>query len=264
VHLQAWPAADAALVDEDLERRMAVVLRAVELGRSVRAEHDLKTRQPLAAARIKAADPRDAARLREPELSRLVAEELNVRAVEIVDRADFRTLSAKPDWKRLGPRLGPKLKAVGAAVAQLGEGVLDAFAESGRLQLRVEGEMLDFDREDIVLTEKGREGFAVAGGSGLLLALDTRLDDDLIAEGRAREIVNRVQNARKTAGLDVSDRIVLRLAGSEDLLAAARRYEKLILAEVLGTTMQIGKAPAGAQDFDIDGATLSVAVARAS
>ncbi len=264
VHLADWPVADDALVDAALERRMAVVLRAVELGRSVRAAHDLRTRQPLAVAKVKAADPRDAQRLREPELLRLLAEELNVRAVEVVERADFRTLSAKPDWKRLGPRLGPRLKAVGAAVAQLGEGVLEAFAESGRLSLRVEGEMLEFDREDIVLVERGREGYAVAGGGGLLLALDTRLDDDLLSEGRAREVVSRVQNARKAAGLEVSDRIVLRLAGDADLLAAARRHEALILGEVLGVRLEIGAdPPAGAQEFEVDGALLAVGVERA-
>ncbi len=265
VHLHDWPVADPALVDAELERRMAVVLRAVELGRSVRAAHDLRTRQPLAAAKIKAADPADAARLRQPELSRLLAEELNVRAVEVVDRADFRSLSAKPDWKRLGPRFGPRLKAVADAVGQVGEGVLEAFAESGRLSLRVEGEMLDLDREDVILTEKGREGYAVAGGGGLVLALDTRLDDDLLSEGRAREVVNRVQQARRKAGLEVSDRIVLRLAGSDDLLAAARRHEKLILGEVLGTKLEYGGRPAaGAQEFEVDGATLHVAVERSA
>jgi isoleucyl-tRNA synthetase len=263
VHLADWPVADDALVDTELERRMAVVLCAVELGRSVRAAHDLRTRQPLAVAKVKAADPRDAARLREPELAALLAGELNVRAVEVVERADFRTLTAKPDWKRLGPRFGPKLKAVGAAVGQLGEGVLEAFAESGQLSLRVEGEMLEFDRQDIVLVEKGREGYAVAGGGGLVLALDTRLDDDLLSEGRAREIVNRVQNARKAAGLEVSDRIVLRLSGGADLLAAARRHEVLILGEVLGTRLEVGdEPPAGAQEFDVDGARLAVGVER--
>ena len=262
VHLADWPAADGDLVDAELERRMAVVLRAVELGRSVRAAHDLRVRQPLAVAKIKAADAQDAERLRDPELARLVAEELNVRLVEVVDRADFRTLSAKPDWKRLGPRLGARMKAAGAAIARVSEAELEAFAESGRLALAIDGETVAFDREDIVLVEKGREGYAVAGGGGLVLALDTRLDDDLLSEGRAREIVNRVQNARKTAGLDVSDRIVLRLSGSEDLLAAARRHERLILGEVLGTRMEIGAA-AGAQEFDVDGAMLGVGVEKA-
>jgi isoleucyl-tRNA synthetase len=142
------------------------------------------------------------------------------------------------------------------------EAELEAFAESGRLALALDGESIAFDREDIVLVEKGREGYAVAGDAGLVLALDTRLDDDLLSEGRAREIVNRVQNARKTAGLDVSDRIVLRLSGSEDLLAAARRHERLILGEVLGTRMEISAA-AGGQEFEVDGAKLGVGVEKA-
>jgi isoleucyl-tRNA synthetase len=269
VHLADWPAAAPALVNEELERQMAVVLGAVELGRSVRAAHDLKVRQPLAAAQIKAREPADAALLRQPDLARLVREELNVRALEVVDRADFRTLSAKPDWKRLGPRLGPRMKAAAAAVARLDEPALEAFEASGRLQLTLDGEAVAFDRQDIVLVEQGRPGFAVAGDGRLVLALDTRLDDDLLLEGRAREIINRVQSTRKAAGLDVADRVTVRLAGSADLLAAARRHEALILAEVLGTKLELppegeGAAPPGAQSYDVDGAPLHVAVAKVS
>jgi isoleucyl-tRNA synthetase len=266
VHLADWPAADRALVDAELERQMSVVLGAVELGRSVRAAHDLRVRQPLAQARIKAADPDDAARLRRPDLARLVCEELNVRALEVVDRADFRVLTAKPDWKRLGPRLGPKLKAAGAAIAALDETALQAFEASGTLAVQLDGQRVEFDRQDVVLAEKGREGYAVAGDGRLVLALDTRLDDELLGEGRAREIVSRVQATRKSSGLEVADRIVLHLAGHADLLAAARRHEALILAEVLGTALVVHAEPralpAGAQSFDVDGASLAVAVEK--
>jgi len=268
VHLADWPVADGALVDGELERQMAVVLDAVELGRSVRAAHDLRVRQPLAQVRIKAADAGDAARLRRPDLARLVCEELNVRSLEVVERADFRVLTAKPDWKRLGPRLGPKLKAAGAAVAALDEAALESFAASGTLTLELDGQRVELDRQDVVLVEKGRPGYAVAGDGRLVLALDTRLDDDLIGEGRAREIVSRVQSTRKTSGLEVADRVVVRLAGHADLLAAARRHEALILAEVLGTRLELladaAGLPAGAQAFDIDGSSLSVAVEKVS
>ncbi len=266
VHLADWPVADASLVDAELERQMAVVLRAVELGRSVRAAHDLRVRQPLAQVRIKAADADDAARLRRADLARLVCEELNVRALEVVDRADFRVLTAKPDWKRLGPRLGPKLKAAGAAVAALDEAALEAFEASGTLTITLDGAPVAFDRQDIALVEKGRAGYAVAGDGGLVLALDTRLDDELIGEGRAREIVSRVQSVRKASGLDVADRITVQLAGHADLLTAARRHEAFILAEVLGTALilqpDVAALPAGAQSFDVDGAALAVAVEK--
>ncbi len=265
VHLADWPAADEALVDAELEQRMAVVLDAVELGRSVRAAHDLRTRQPLAAVRIRARDPADAARLREPELARLVAEELNVKAVDVVERADFRKLTAKPDFKRLGPRLGSKMKLLAGAVAALDEAALERFETERRITLSVGGESFELGADELQLVETGRPGYAVAGDGRLVLALDTRLDEALLGEGRAREIVSRVQATRKAAGLDVSDRVVVSLAGADALLAAARRHEALILAEVLGTRLEIGTAaPAGGSAYDVDGQSLVVGVERAA
>jgi isoleucyl-tRNA synthetase len=260
VHLADWPVADPAAVDGELEHRMGVVLDAVELGRSVRAAHDLRVRQPLASARLKAVDAADAARLRDPDLARLVAEELNVKSVEVVERADFRTLSGKPDFKRLGPRFGPRMKRVAAAVAALDEAALERFERERRLTLDVDGESVELGPEDVSLSVQGRPGFAVAADGRLVIALDTRLDEELLAEGRAREIVNRVQNTRKASGLDVADRVVVHLDGDAGLLDAARRHERLILDEVLGVRLQLGGAPAGAQDFDVDGAALRVAV----
>jgi isoleucyl-tRNA synthetase len=264
VHLADWPVPDADAVDAELERRMGVVLDAVELGRSVRAAHDLRVRQPLSAAKLKAADPADAARLSDPDLARLVAEELNVKVVEVVERADFRTLSAKPDFKRLGPRFGSRMKRVAAAVAALDEPALEAYQQERRISVDVDGEAVELGPQDIALSVQGRAGFAVAADGRLVLALDTRLDDALLAEGRAREIVNRVQNTRKASGLDVSDRVVVHLDGDATLLDAARRHERLILDEVLGLSLRLGGAPEGAQEFDVDGAALHVAVERAT
>jgi isoleucyl-tRNA synthetase len=217
---------------------------------------------------VKAADPADAERLRGPELARLVAEELNVKQVEVVESADFRELSAKPNFKRLGPRLGPRMKQLAAAVRALDEDALQRFEVEGLIAVDVEGEVYSLDREDLELVETGREGYAVAGDGRLVLALDTQLDDELLSEGRVREIVNRVQNSRKAAGLDVADRVVVRLAGSADLLAAARRHEVFLLGEVLGTELQFqdeGSLDGGAAEvsrFDVEGAALEVIVER--
>ena len=264
VHLSGWPQADTSLVDAELEHEMSAVLDAVDLGRSVRANHDLRVRQPLARALVKAADPADATRLARPDLNRLVAEELNVKAVELVEVADFRVLSAKPNFKRLGPRLGPKMKLLAGAVKGLNEEALQAFEAAGKMVIDLDGEAFPLDCEDVELVETGREGYAVAGDGRLVLALDTQLDDALLGEGRAREIVNRVQNTRKTTGLEVSDRVVVRLAGSADLLAAARAHEAFILGEVLGVRLELSDDTGldGATSFDVEGAALEVSVER--
>jgi len=262
VHLQAWPEPDEARRDPALEEQMDVVLAAVVLGRSVRAGHDLRTRQPLARCLVKASRPEDAAHLRRDDLRRLVADELNVRSVEVVDRADFRELSAKPNFKALGPRLGPRVKALAQVVAGLDESALEAYAADRRLRVEVDGEAVELGDGDLVLTETGREGYAVAGDGRLVLALDTTLDDELVREGLAREVVNRVQATRKAAGLDVSDRIELTLDGDPALLEAARAHEALVLREVLGASLTLGGAADGAVEHDIDGRVLRVAVRR--
>ncbi|RKY21627.1 MAG: isoleucine--tRNA ligase [Planctomycetota bacterium] len=265
VHLQPWPEADASLVDAGLEADMDVVLDAVLLGRSVRAAHDLRVRQPLARVLVKAARADDARRLRRPDLAALVMQELNVKAVDVVDQADFRELSAKPDFKRLGPKLGKRMKAVAAAVRAVDEAALERFALEGVLRLELDDGPLELDREDVELVETGREGYAVAGDGRLVLALDTELDESLTAEGRAREVVNRIQNRRKSAGLDVSDRVVVYLAGDALLLEAAERHGEFIKREVLGTQLvrrESSEFDPGLQ-LDVDGCELWVDVERA-
>ena len=264
VHLASWPAVDEALIDDELEREMAAVLSAAALGRSVRAAHDLKLRQPLRRVLIKAADPADGERLQRPELARLVAEELNVKAVEVVEQADFRELSARANFKVLGRRLGPKMKAVGAAVRDLDEAALERFSREGSLTLVIDGEELQLSGDEVELVETGRQGYAVAGDGRLVLALDTELDEGLLSEGRAREIINRIQGRRKAAGLDVADRVLVRLATTDVLAAAARVHEELILGEVLGTSLELlddGDSEVG-EIYEIDGAALWVDVQR--
>jgi len=263
VHLADWPVVDSSLIDAELELEMSAVLAAAALGRSVRSAHNLKLRQPLRRVLVKAADPADSERLRLPELARLVAEELNVKAVEVVQEAAFRELSARANFKLLGPRLGSKMKAVGAAVRGLDEPALEQFQQAGTLRLSVDGEDFEFGSDEIELIETGREGYAVAGDGRLVLALDTELDDELRSEGRAREIINRIQGRRKSVGLDVADRVVVRLAGDEDLVSAARSYEQMILSEVLGTRLELVDSEDGnGERFEIDGAVLWVDVQR--
>ena len=126
-----------------------------------------------------------------------------------------------------------------------------------------DAEPVELGRDDVQLVEQGREGYAVAGDRGLVLALDTQLSEALLGEGRAREIVSRVQSTRKSRGLDVADRVLVQLAGDDALMAAARAHEALILAEVLGTSLEVAAdAPADAERYDVDGAELHVAVTR--
>jgi isoleucyl-tRNA synthetase len=217
VHLAGWP--DHAGADERLLREMAEVRRVVELGRQARSQSGIKLRQPLRRLVVQGADGvRDHARE--------IADELSVKEVEF-GPVDATELRVKPNLPVLGPKLGKELGAVRAA---LEAGKFEEL-EGGRL--RVNGHELS--PEEVLVERRGKEGWAVAGEDGLTVALDLALDDELELEGRVRELVHRVNTMRKDARLQLTDRIVLTLPGSEsDLLA----HEDWIKQETLAVRIE--------------------------
>jgi isoleucyl-tRNA synthetase len=266
VHLAPFPQVDPSLIDADLEADMDVVLDAVKLGRTVRALHSPKVRQPLSKCLIKPVRPADAERLRRPELSQLVASELNVRKVEVVDRTEFRSLSAKPNFKRLGKRLGGLVKKVAGALAALPPETLEKIEAGEAVTLTIDGTEVRLERDDIEIQVRGRDEYAVASDGRLVLALDTTLDPDLLREGIAREVIHRVQNARKTAGLEIQNRIHLHLAGAPDALEAVKYHREMVLNEVLGVGLDLHKAADDGlewQSADMNGQAFSIAVVKA-
>ncbi len=190
----------------------------------------------------------------------LIAEELNVREViASSDDGGLVDLSAKADFRRLGPRLGGDVKTVAAAVEELpGEDV--ARLVSGE-SLELGGHFVT--AEDLVVTRTPREGTVVETGGELAVALDTRLDDELVAEGLARDAVSRIQQARRAAGLDVADRIRLRWSTDDPRLASALRdHHDYIATETLAEEMEQADALEGSAS-EVDGAELVLAVERA-
>jgi isoleucyl-tRNA synthetase len=258
VHLADFPTADESLIDRDLEEAIAVVRRVVSAGHALRKRHSLRVRQPLSRLTVITHDDRAAAAVRQH--ADLIADELNVRAVETSrDDAGLADLSAKADFRRLGPRLGADVKACAAGIAALGN------EEIARL---LAGETLEvagfpITAEDVVVTRTPREGTVVETDGELAVALDTRLDDDLIAEGLARDVVNRIQQVRRGAGLDVADRIRLRwTTDDERLRRAVERHRDYIARETLATEFVQADGLEG-QSVEVDGAALVVAVEKA-
>jgi isoleucyl-tRNA synthetase len=259
VHLRDFPAVDEALSDPDLEAAMEAVRLTVELGRAARAQAKAKVRQPLRRAVIVA---NDAERAAIEARSDLVTTELNVKELDFVsDESELVNYEVKPNYRSLGPRFGKRMPQVAAAVEALDPAhVASVMADGGEVGISVDGDEHTIGPDEVTLALQPLEGYEVEAEAGHAVALQLELDDELRREGLAREVVHAVQNARKAAGFDISDRIELSLGGDDELLAAARAHEPYIAGEVLATSVAYDapKAP----PVRIDGHDLHISVSR--
>ncbi|HET8815188.1 MAG TPA: isoleucine--tRNA ligase [Solirubrobacterales bacterium] len=261
VHLRDFPAVDQALADSELEQGMEAVRLTVELGRAARAQAKAKVRQPLRRAVIVA---NDAERAAIEARTDLVTAELNVKELDFVtDEAELVSYEAKPNYRALGPRFGKKMPQVAAAVESLDPAhVASVLAEGGEIGIAIDGTDHSLGPDDITLALQPLEGYEVEAEAGHAVALQLELDDELRREGLAREIVHAVQNARKAAGLEITDRIDLTLAGDPDLIEAAQAHQDYVANEVLATTVSYDSTTKGSA-AKIDGRDLKIGVSRA-
>jgi isoleucyl-tRNA synthetase len=261
VHLRDFPEVDQSLADPELEQGMEAVRLTVELGRAARAQAKAKVRQPLRRAVIVA---NEAERAAIEARAALVTAELNVKELDFVsDESELVSYSAKPNYRALGPRFGKKMPQVAAAVEALDAAhVASVLAEGGEIGISIEGTDHTLGTDDVTLALQPLDGYEVEAEAGHAVALQLELDDELRREGLAREIVHAVQNARKAAGLEITDRIDLTLTGDPDLLAAAQAHQDYLTSEVLATSVSYDEESNGAA-AKIDGRELSIGVTRA-
>ena len=257
VHLSDYPSA-AGRVDAALDQGMDAARRIVELGRRVRTETKVRVRQPLLEAVVHYPGDHEALL----PLLDLVAEELNVKEVRFAESAGrFGRWRAKPNFKALGPRLGARVTEVAAALRELDPDVVASLAAGGTVTL---GDLV-LAPDDVDLTQETLEGWGVATEGGITVALELALTAELRREGLARELVRAIQDARKAAGLDVSDRIVLGLTAPADLAEAAAEHRAWIAAETLATEVQGGEVQGATyrQTTQVEGSELTISLRRA-
>jgi isoleucyl-tRNA synthetase len=253
VHHLDFPSADQAVIDPGLESAMATVRGVVALGHALRSKHDLKVRQPLRTATVLTHDP--AVKAAVAAHSDLIADELNVLGIDVAsDETGLVELSCRADFKKLGPQLGPRMKEVAAQIAALGSD------DVGRL---LEGAVLDVagvsvSAADVVVQRQAHQGVVVETAGGLAVAIDTTLDDDLVVLGAAREVISRIQGARRELDLAVTDRITVTWSsGDESVISAFARHGDVIAGETLATALErVDAAPAQTDGFDL-GLTLT-------
>jgi len=263
-HLQRFPE-PAGRREPELEQAMEDARELAALGRAAREEAGIRVRQPLRVVRVAIPGGR---RLPD-EVTRQLADELNVKNVDFLDHRDeIIRLSVKPDFGALGPRLGPRTPAAARVVAALGQEQARRLRSGERIEIRVDGESIEIAPSDVRVLEEAGGDLAVGTGSGYLAALDPTLDDELRREGLARELVNRVQRLRRDAGLAVEDRIVLGLAGDAAVEEAAEAYRDALAGETLAVTVEVGGQAADAldhaRDVEIDGARARIGLAAAA
>ena len=256
VHLCDFPTANAAARDLDLERRMADVQAVVELGRRLRADNDLKVRQPLSVLKVAGGDVKG--------LESLIEDELNVKAVQFVaDETELCDVSYKANFKTLGKKCGPKMKSVAAAIAGNAPGIAGLFGQGSGAQppvVVIEG--VEIAPEDVLVTRTPKAGLVVAADGPVVVGLETALTPELVAEGLAREFVSHVQAMRKEADFEVTQRIRVTVEADDELKAAIEAHRDYVTAETLAVALDFA-ACGDAPSVDLNGHVAKICVVAA-
>ncbi|MDA9977381.1 isoleucine--tRNA ligase [Polaribacter sp.] len=232
IHLANFPKSDVRFIDASLERKMENAQIISSLVLSLRAKEKIKVRQPLQKIMI----PVDNDQQKEEILavSDLIKHEVNIKEVQILeDASDILIKQIKPNFKALGPKFGKEMRSIAAEVQRFTKEDISKIEKSGNISLEINGKEITLEREDVEISSKDIEGWLVANEGGLTVALDVTITEELRKEGVARELVNRIQNARKDTGLEVTDKIRLTVLNFENLQHAIQENKAYIMSETL-------------------------------
>ncbi len=243
VHLETYPAVNESPIDfydESLETRMDLVRRIVFLGRSLRNEAGIKVRQPLSTITVVVRNDKHREMIQ--SMSHLILEELNVKRLQFVaDQKELIKFKAEPIFKNLGPKFGKNVNKAAEAIRHFTDADILHLREYGSKTLVIDGHEVHITPEDVIISTESKEGTAAAVDGELTVSLDLHISEELLYEGMAREFVNRVQNMRKEAGFEVTDRIEIWLQTSEKLAQAVSVQAEYIQNETLCESLHIGQ-----------------------
>ena len=260
VHLSDYPMADEAAIDPEMEEQMEALRQVVTLGLSDRNRANLKVRQPLQHLYVKGA-------AFAADYQALCAEELNVKEVIFTEDARaFTTYQLKPQMRTLGKKYGKLLGKIGEYLKTLdGNDVVDAFARGELLTFELEGTTVELAAEDVLTAPMQKPGFVALEDHGITVVLDTNLTEALINEGYAREVISKLQNMRKDAGFEVTDRIVVRYACGDKLADAIAAAADMIMAGTLALKLERAGVQEGdySAEWSINGEQATLAVCKA-
>jgi isoleucyl-tRNA synthetase len=250
VHLTDFPTSDASFIDAELEERMDYAQKITSLVFSLRKKEKIRVRQPLQKILLPVLDERFQRQVE--GVADLVKSEVNVKDIEFIDDASgIIKKKVKPNFKTLGKRLGKDMKFAAKAINQMGQDDIAQLEKTGVYVLEVEDRRYELGMEDFEVITEDIPGWLVANEGALTVALDVTITDDLVAEGMARELVNRIQNIRKNRNFELTDRIKVVLERKDELVPAVEQFGDYISQEVLADELQLSDALDNGETLDL-------------
>ena len=262
VHLSDFPVCQEALIDKNLEERMQMAQTISSMVLALRRKVNIKVRQPLHVLMVPVLDEHQKESIE--AVKQLIQNEVNVKDMKFVDNtAGILVKRIKPDFKKLGPRYGKIMKALAAAIQQMSQDDINAFEKAGTFTLQVDGQEAVLERADVEIISEDIPGWLVANEGRLTVALDITVTDELKKEGLARELVNRIQNLRKSSGFEITDKVNITLASSAEMDGAVEAYQEYIKSQVLANNLVVTAEPiSDTTSLDFEDFTLAVKVEK--
>ena len=261
VHLTLFPTYNQDLIQPELEARMDIAQRITSLVLALRKKESLKVRQPLSHIMIPSIDATTDGYIN--SIKDIVMSEVNVKDIKLVDGSNgILVKRIKPDFKKLGPKCGKNMKQVAAALQNMEQDAIAQFEKEGQYTFAIDGQDIRVNTEDVTIFSEDIPGWSVANDGNITIALDITLTDELISEGIARELVNRVQNIRKSSGLEITDRINVSVSAPDTINIAITEHKAYIASQVLASNIFLTNELSNATEVDFDGTPLFIQIEK--
>ncbi len=258
VHLDNFPVADESIIDSELEARMEMAQKITSMVLALRRKVNIKVRQPLQSIMIPAASAEQ--KLYIEAVKDLIMNEVNVKDLTFVEGNGVLVKKVKCNFRTMGKKFGKLMKGIAAQMAELSQEDIEKLETSGSLELTVEGQQAVVDVADVEIISEDIPGWLVSNEGNLTVALEVELTDELRREGMARELINRIQNLRKDAGLEITDRISVVVEPNEETDAAIASFNDYICAQVLADEIKI--APNDGAEVEFDEFNLNIQITK--
>ena len=248
VHLDKWPVADEANIDNDLEARMDMAQRITSMVLALRRKVNIKVRQPLAQIMIPAID--NIQRQHITAMADLIKHEVNVKELNFVEGQGILVKKVKCNFRVMGKKYGKLMKDVAAKMNSLNQDEIAQFEQSGNYTFDLQGTPISVDVADVEIISEDMPGWLVSNEGNLTVALEVDLTDELKREGMARELINRIQNLRKETGFEITDRIIVTVSPNEEAAAAIHSFGEFIKNQVLANSLLVAENNGTEAEFD--------------
>ena len=262
VHLSLFPTCNETLINKELEERMKIAQDMTSMILALRRKVNIKVRQPLTAIMVPVVSETQRSQIE--AVKELVLNEVNVKEIKFVDDTEGILIKrVKPDFKKLGPRYGKIMKQLAATIANMEQHDISVFEKAGSFTFNIDGTEATVELNDVEIISEDIPGWLVANEGNITVALDITVTDELKQEGIARELVNRIQNMRKSGGLEITDKICVTIEKNDETDKAVEVYGEYIAKQVLANSITVSEnISENATDVDFDGFILKIAITK--